>query len=227
MRSTVSCFILLTGLLRAAAPIELTVDATDVTRRLMHARMTVPVTPGPLRLTYPKWIPGEHGPTGPITDVAALKIAAGGKPLAWRRDPVDLFTISVDVPSGVSSIEIAFDFISPPESGGFTAGSSATSQLAVLNWNQMLMYPVGTPSDQLDFKATLKVPRGWKFGTALPIARESGETIEFQPASLTTLVDSPVLAGQNFRTIELSPGSTPAHYLHLAADSRGALDVSE
>jgi len=214
----------LTGILQAAAPpIELAVDATDVTRRLLHAKLTMPVSAGTVRLAYPKWIPGEHGPTGPVTDVADLKITGGGKTLAWKRDPVDLFVIAVDVPSGVSSIDVSFDFISPPESGGFSAGSSNTSQLAVISWNQLMMYPAGTPSDQIDFKAKLKVPRGWKYGTALPIARESGDTIEFQPASLTTVVDSPVLAGINFKTIELAP----SHYLHIAADSTGDLQVSD
>src|SRR5258708_5141813 len=213
--------------LRAAAPIELTVDATDVTRRLLHAKLTIPVAPGTLRLAYPKWIPGEHMPSGPVTDVASIKITAGGRTLAWRRDPVEVFVISVDVPAGIASIEVSFDFISPPEQGSFSAGPSATSQLALVSWNQVLMYPSGTPSDQLDVKATLKVPQGWKFATALPIARESGNTIEFQPASLTTVVDSPVLTGRNFRTVELSPGSSPPHFLNMAADSTGALEISE
>jgi len=213
--------------LAAGPPIELTVDATDAPRRLLHARMTIPASPGALRLAYPKWIPGEHGPTGPITDVAGLRVTAGGKALAWRRDPVDLYVVEVQVPAGVTAIEVSFDLLSPPEARGFSSGSSMTTQLAVLNWNQVLMYPAGTPSDQLDYKATLKVPQGWKYGTALPIVRETGDTVEFQPAPLTTLVDSPVLTGRNLRTIDLSPGSTPAHYLHLAADSPAALDASE
>ena len=137
----------LTTLLNAAAPIELTVDATDVTRRLLHAKLTMQVTPGTARLAYPKWIPGEHMPSGPVTDVAGLKITGGGRALTWRRDPAEVFIIDVDVPSGVTSIDLSFDFISPPESGNFSAGPSATSQLAMMSWNQVLMYPAGTPSD--------------------------------------------------------------------------------
>jgi len=213
--------------LRAAAPIELTIDATDVTRRLLHAKLTMQVTPGTARLSYPKWIPGEHMPSGPVTDVAGLKITAGGKVLTWRRDPVEVFIINVDVPQGVTSIDVTFDFISPPEQGSFSAGPSATSQLAMVSWNQVLMYPAGTPSDQLDFKTTLKVPQGWKFATALPIARESGNTIEFQPASLTTVVDSPVLTGRNFRSVDLSPGSAVPHYLNMASDNPAALEISD
>ena len=219
--------IFLAMLVRAAAPIELTVDATDVTRRLLHAKLTMPVTPGTVKLAYPKWIPGEHMPSGPVTDVASIRITAGGRTLPWRRDPLDVFIIQVDVPAGVTSLEVAFDFISPPESGSFSAGPSATSQLALLSWNQVLMYPAGTPSDQLDFKATLKVPQGWKFATALPIARESGNTVEFQPASLTTVIDSPVLTGRNLRSIDLSPGGPTPHYLNMAADTPSALEISE
>jgi predicted metalloprotease with PDZ domain len=226
-RTAFLALVLTQFLLAAGPPVELAVDASDAARRLLHARMTIPVSPGMLRLAYPKWIPGEHGPTGPITDVVGLKITAGGRTLEWRRDPVDLYVVTVEVPGDVTTIGVSFDLVSPPEAGGFSSGSSMTSQLAVLNWNQVLMYPAGTPSDQIDYKATLKVPQGWKYGTALPIARETGDTVEFQPASLTTLVDSPVLTGRNFRTIDLSPGSTPAHYLHLAADSPDALDAPD
>ncbi len=212
----------------AAPPIQLSVDASDIARRIVHARETMSVSPGTLRLAYPKWIPGEHAPSGPVTDVVGLKITGGGKTLVWRRDPVELYIIAVDVPPGVTSIEVSFDFLSPADvAGGFSSGSSATSQLGMMSWNQVLMYPAGTPSDQLDLQPTLKVPRGWRYGTALPIARESGETIEFQPASLTTVVDSPVLMGANFKTIDLSPGQSPPHYLNIAADSPAALEASQ
>src|SRR5258708_10512355 len=213
-------------LARAGPPIQLAVDASDMARRILHARVTIPVSPGPARLAYPKWIPGEHSPTGPVTDVVGLKVTGGSRALAWRRDPVDLYIVSVDVPPGVTSIEVSFDFLSPSETSGFSSGASATSHLGVVNWNQVLMYPAGAPSDQLDLQTTLKVPRGWSYGTALPIARESGETIEFQPASLTTVVDSPVLMGANFKTIDLSPAQTPPHYLNIAADIRPPPDAS-
>ena len=110
-------------------------------------------------------------------------------------------------PAGATALDVAFDFISPPESGGFTSGSSTTTELAVLNWNQLLLYPQGSQPDELQYQATLTVPNSWRYGTALPIQRESGNQIEFQPASLTTLVDSPVSAGAHYRTIEL--GSEP------------------
>lgn len=216
----------LAAALTAAPPIQLSVDASDVTRRLWHASLTLPVSAGSLRLAYPKWIPGEHAPTGPITDVVNLKVSANGKTLAWRRDGSDVFVIVVDVPAGVTSLLITYDFVSPPEMGGFSGGASATQQLAVLSWNQLLLYPAGAASDGVEFKATLKVPAGWRYGTALPIAQEKGDSIEFQPASLTTLVDSPVSMGRHFKTVDLSPGQMPPHFLNLAADSEAALQAS-
>ncbi len=212
--------------LLSAQPIQLAVDATDVPRRLIHARISIPVKPGPLTLNYPQWIPGEHGPTGPIADLAGIRITASGAPVPWRRDLVDMFAFHVTVPPGATLLDVAIDFISPADSGGFSSGSSATSQLAVLNWNQFLLYPAGTPTDQINCQATLKVPKGWRYGTALPIASESGDTIQFQPSSLTTLIDSPVSTAAHYRTIDLNPGGTPPTYLNIAADSERALEIS-
>jgi predicted metalloprotease with PDZ domain len=207
------------------APVRLRVDATDAPRRLFHVQMTMPAKTGPMTLLYPEWIPGEHGPTGPIINLVGLQVRGAGKTIAWKRDSVNMYAFHIDVPAGVSSLDVAFDFISPPESGGFSSGSSATSELAVLNWNQVLLYPQGTQADDLQYQANLKVPASWRYGTALPIARESGNEIEFQPASLTTMVDSPVSAGAHYRTIDLGTDHGVPHYLNLAADSDRALEV--
>ncbi len=206
--------------------VRLRVDLTDAPRRLFHVQMTMPAKTGPMTLLYPEWIPGEHGPTGPVVNLVGLKIEGGGNTIAWKRDDVNMFAFHLDVPAGVTSLDVAFDFISPPESGGFSSGSSATSELAVLNWNQVLLYPQGSQPDDLQYQATLRVLSGWRYGTALPIARESGNQIEFQPSSLTTLIDSPLSAGAHYRTIDLGADNGIAHYLNLAADSDRALEVS-
>ena len=181
--------------LSAQGPIPIRIDATDAARRLFHVKMTMPVKSGPTTLLYPEWIPGEHGPTGPILNMVGLVITGGGKTIPWRRDDVNMFAYHVDVPAGVSSLDIAFDFISPSESSGFSSGASATTELAVVSWNQLLLYPEGVDADALQYQANLKLPAAWKFGTALPIRRETGAEIEFQPAPLTTLIDSPLSAG--------------------------------
>jgi predicted metalloprotease with PDZ domain len=225
----ISCLLfaaLLCAPLHAQNMVGLRVDATDAPRRLFHVQMNMPAKAGPMTLLYPQWIPGEHGPTGPIANLVGLKIQGGGKTMAWKRDSVNMFAFHVEVPAGVSSLEVAFDFISAPESEGFSSGSSATSELAVLNWNQLLLYPQGTQPDDFQYQATLRVPNGWRFGTALPIRKESGNEVEFQPAPLTTLIDSPVSAGAHYRTIDLGADGGAPHYLHIAADSDRALEVS-
>jgi predicted metalloprotease with PDZ domain len=222
----IAILLLLAGLATAQDPaIRIRVDASDAPRRLFHIQMTIPAKPGPMTLLYPQWIPGEHGPTGPITDVVALRFRAGGQTLPWKRDPVNMCAFHITVPAGATTVEATFDFVSPPEAGGFSSGSSVTSELAVLSWNQFLLYPEGATSDSLNYKASLRVPRGWRYGTALPIERESGDEVEFKPASLTTLIDSPVSAGAHYKTIELGKDGQIAHYLHIAGDSARSLEL--
>ena len=154
----------------AAPTITLAVDATETPRKIFHAKLTIPATPGTLTLYYPKWIPGEHGPTGPIEDLAGLHFSSNGQELKWRRDLLDGWTFHVEVPAGVSAVEVALDFIAPAGSEGkYTAGESATDKLAVLAWNTLLLYPEGWTSDELQYQASLKLPAGWKFATPLPV----------------------------------------------------------
>jgi predicted metalloprotease with PDZ domain len=208
----------------AQTPARLRVDATDVARRIIHVQLTIPAKPGPMTLLYPEWIPGEHGPTGPITNLVALKVRGEGRSIPWRRDDENMCAFHVDVPAGVTSLDVSFDFIPAPESEGFSSGASTTSKLAVLNWNQLLLYPQGSDPDTLPYQATLRVPNGWRYGTALPIQRESGNEIEFRSASLTTVIDSPISMGAYYRTIDLGADGGIPHFLNLAADSERALE---
>jgi predicted metalloprotease with PDZ domain len=205
------------------APIRLFVDETAAPQKILHASLVIPAAPGPLTLFYPKWIPGEHIPDGPIADLAGLKFTAGGKPVPWRRDLEDMFAFHLQVPEGATAVEVQLDFLLSAPASGFSGGASATSQLSLLSWNQVLLYPQGRPARDFTYEPSLRLPDGWKFATALPIARRTGNTIEFAPAPLDTLVDSPVLAGAHFRVIPLGPDGEPRHELDLAADSAEAL----
>ena len=212
-------------------PITIVVDATEAPRKMLHARLTIPTKPGPLTLLYPKWIPGEHGPTGPITDLAGLKITGGGKSIAWRRDNVEMYAFHLEIPNGVSSIEVALDFLLPVGTAGFSSAASATANLVVLSWNQVLLYPEGYGSDDLVYDASLRLPSGWQFGTALPLdmstrATRNAGAIDFKPVSLTTLVDSPVIAGAHFKTIKLTESTAPSFQIDMVSDSEAALQMS-
>ncbi len=210
------------------APIRLAVDATAAARGLLHATMHIPAAPGPLTLFYPKWIPGEHAPSGPVNNVTGLKFSALGKPLDWRRDADDMFTLKLTVPPGADAVDVAFDFLLAAGGGGYSASGSSTTHLLVLSWNQILFYPPSAAPLKTPFVATLKLPPGWQFGTALPIGnttRSHPDQIDFADAPLETLIDSPVLAGEFFRTIDLAPGEKVTRQLHIAADAAANLEI--
>jgi predicted metalloprotease with PDZ domain len=212
----------------ALAPqVTISVDATEAPRKIFHSRITIPAKPGNFTLYYPKWIPGEHGPTGPVQDLAGLKFSADGKSLPWRRDLLDGWTFHVEVPAGVSSIEASLDFISPAgsEEGIYTGGATATDRLAVVNWNAMLLYPAGWTSDDLTYTASLRLPANWKFGTSLAVVSQSGGEIKFAPVSLTMLVDGPVITGEYLKVVPLNSGQTPPVEMDIAADSAAALEA--
>jgi predicted metalloprotease with PDZ domain len=204
-----------------SAPIQLNVDVSDATQRIYHAQVIIPVEPGPVTLYYPKWIPGTHGPTGPIADLAGLKMHAVGKEVSWRRDDVDMYAFHCTVPEGAHTLEVALDLLAAGR-GGF---GDATENIAVVRWNQVLVYPKGKPIDSIPFEASLKIPTGWKMSTSLPIVSQEGASAHFGPVSLDTLVDSPAIAGLYHREIRLGIGE-PAHYLDLVADSPAALEIT-
>jgi predicted metalloprotease with PDZ domain len=201
----------------AQTTITLNVDATDAARNVIHSRLTVPVKPGPFTLFYPKWIPGEHTPTGTINDVVALKLSAGGKTIAWRRDDVEMFAFHCDIPPGVTTLDVTFDDVSQPE-------STASAKLARIKWNRLLFYPEGMSSDAVSVKASLKLPAGWKFASALPIANENRGELQFNEVSLTQFVDSPAIIGANSRNLPLTSTGIK-HELDLMADTPAALDL--
>jgi len=208
----------------AAGPtISLAVDASEAPRKIFHARLRIPASPGTLTLYYPKWIPGEHAPSGPIDDLAGLRFSAGGQTLKWRRDLLDGWAINVQVPAGQNEVLADLDFLSPATlEGGFSAGSSATDKLAIISWNQVLLYPKGWKSDDITVSASLKIPEGWKYATSLSSVNSAGNDLHFSPVSLTMLVDSPVLTGQYLKAVPL--GGNPPAELDVAADSSAALE---
>jgi predicted metalloprotease with PDZ domain len=211
---------------RAAGDIILDVDLTDSARQLFHAHEVIPVRSGSLTLYYPKWIPGEHAPSGPLENLVGLKFSAGGKTLSWRRDPVNMFAINLDVPKGVSSLEVNFDFLSPTDGGMFGQSASATQDLVDLEWNQVLLYPAGAAAKDIVFEAGVKLPAGWQFATALEPAAGAADGSRFKPVSLENLVDSPLIAGRYFRRVDLAPGDKVPVSLDVVADTADDLAIT-
>jgi predicted metalloprotease with PDZ domain len=218
-------FLLAFAFTLAAQPIRVVVDATDAPRKLFRAHLTIPAAPGPMRLTYAKWIPGEHGPTGPITDLVDVRIAAHGQPIAWQRDPLDMFAFNLVVPNGQSSVDIDLAYLSPTGERAFSAGPSATANLAVLSWNTLLLFPPGKSADDVTVEGSILLPEGWTSASALLPNSESSTRIDYKPASLTTYIDSPVIIGKYLRKVALPSGNAPPHRIDLVGDSAYAIET--
>jgi predicted metalloprotease with PDZ domain len=211
-----------------STPIKIAVDASRATDKILHSTVQIPVKSGPLTLYYPKWIPGEHGPTGPIADLTGLQFYAKGQRLTWRRNLDDMYTFELAVPDGVTTLEARLDLVMPAPPEGFSSGASATTQLLVLSWNQVILYPKDSKhTDDVLVTPSVKLPSGWHYDTALIVAGEHGDEATFQTVSLTTLVDSPVLAGAHFRRIPLTPEGPIQHYIDAASDSESALQIPQ
>jgi predicted metalloprotease with PDZ domain len=217
----------------------LAVDLTDAPRKILHSVETLPVKPGPLTLVYPEWIPGEHGPTGPIVNQAGFVITTPtGEPVKWERDLVDMYSYHITVPAGVSELKIRMDFLAVA-GGQFTAGGSTSANLALLSWNTVLVYPAGKNAADVMVTPSMSYPSAWKFGTALDVQEPVGGVVNqsasragvwqasFKTVSLEQLIDSPVLAGRWFREIVLAKEVAPRHYLDLAGDGPEDIALSQ
>ncbi|MDE1154805.1 MAG: M61 family peptidase [Acidobacteriaceae bacterium] len=217
------------SLFAQSAPIALSVDLTDAPRRILYATETLPVKPGELTLVYPKWIPGEHSPSGPIDQSTGLVMTTDtGLRVKWERDDVNMFAYHLTVPAGATSLTVKMEFLATAAAQGFSAGASTSANLALLSWNSVLLYPAGAKAADVQFVPTLRIPAEWKFGTALEMSAKPEPNVTlFKTVSLEQLIDSPVLAGRWFREIRLAPDTTPQHILDLAGDGPEDLALSE
>jgi predicted metalloprotease with PDZ domain len=222
--AALGCFSGITA--RADEPTILRVDARDISQRILHATLHIPAKPGPLTLVYPTWIPGEHGPTGPITDLTGLKMEAAGKTVPWRRDAEDFYAFNIEVPAGADAVDVSLDFLLASDPNGFSSAASSSANLGAVSWNTVVLYPKGAPANSLTYVAHIRLPSGWKFATALQRAGESNGEIEFAPVTLERLIDSPLMTGRYLRTFDLNPGGSTPERLNLIADSSAAMEMS-
>jgi predicted metalloprotease with PDZ domain len=202
--------------------LALDVDMSSAPLRIFQVREHIPVTAGSIILNYPKWIPGDHSPDGPIQDIAGLVITGNGKAIAWHRDLVEMYAIHVTVPSGVNALDLSFQFLSP-QSG---IEMAATSKLAVLELNNVAFYPAGYYTRQITIKPSVTFPSGWKYASAMDVASSSGNNTQFKSVTFNKLIDSPVIAGQYFNRIDLSPGATVPVFIDIVGDDPSDLHVS-
>lgn len=203
------------------APLRVVVDASQAPQKIYHVRVTMPASSGPFAFVYPKWIPGYHGPTGPIEGFVNLRVSANGAPLEWRRDLIDFYAFQTTVPAGATSLDVSYDIVAAPSHNG-QGEIVSTSQLAVLEFSNFVVYPRGATAEGTPVLASIKLPAGWTFGTALPVRAHAGDTIDFAPASLYTVIDSPIVAGAHERAYDLGEG----HELDVAGDGAGSIELT-
>jgi predicted metalloprotease with PDZ domain len=212
----------------ARADLTLRVDAREVAADHLHTDMTLAVKGGPLTLVFPKWIPGEHGPTGPLETIIGLTFRANGVQLAWRRDPLDMYAVTLTVPADATRLEVALDTGLATEGGQFSTGPTSSAQLAVLPWNELVLLPKGRDAGTISAEASVLPPPDWQLNCALALAREGDGSVRLEPSTLARLIDSPLQMGRYVRRIELG-GAAPypelPHAISLAADSAEALAV--
>jgi predicted metalloprotease with PDZ domain len=206
--------------------ISLDVDATDIDRRLVQVRQTIPVTQaGPMVLLYPQWLPGAHGPIGPVANVGGLTFTANGQRLEWVRNTVQPWAYQIEVPAGVSQVEVAFQWLTPIE--GNQGRVVVTPEMLNIQWEKALLYPAGHYSRQITFKPTLKLPAGWNYGAGLDTVSFENGLATFAPITLDHLADSPIFAGQHYRQIDLDPGGRSPVRLNVVADTAKMLEASD
>ena len=190
------------------------VDATDTARHIYRVKQRIPVPgPGPFTLLYPEWLPGNHAPRGPIQTIAGLKVSANGQPIRWQRDNADVYAFHIDVPAGVTALDVEFQHLSPrqPNQGRVTM----TPDMLNLQWEKMSLYPAGYFVRNIPIQASVTLPAGWQAATSLDATSRNGNRISYAPVSYETLVDSPMFAGRHYRRIELAPDVN----LNIFADS--------
>ena len=231
MKQTLAVALLLGVGVAQAADLRVRVDARDVQRKHVHSELTLAVHGGgPLTLVFPKWIPGEHAPSGPLDTMIGLAIRANGAQLAWQRDPYDMYALSVTVPPGTEQLEISLDTGLPVETGVFGTGPTSSAQLAVLPFNLFVLAPKGRDAATITTEASVLAPPGWQVACALATHAGADGSVALEGATLDRLIDSPVQMGAHLLSIDL-PGSPPdpelRHTLSIAADSAAALAVPD
>ena len=207
----------------APGAITVTVDATNLSQRIFRVRQSIPVQAGHLVLLYPAWLPGNHAPRGPIDKIAGIRFSANGQPLAWKRDPKNVYAFHLEIPQGVTSLQADYDYLTPTDrSQGRVV---MTPNMLNLQWNAVLLYPAGHAQDRVVFNPRVTYPTGWQAGTALDVERREGDTVVYAPVALEILADSPVYAGKHFKQIDLTPAGKAPVRLNVVADDPKYLET--
>jgi predicted metalloprotease with PDZ domain len=203
--------------------IVLNVDATDLSQQVFRMHMTIPVKPGPLTLLYPRWLPANHGPNGPITQLAGLKFTANGRPVEWTRDPIHVYAFHLTVPEGATTLDAEYQYLSPLDAG--QGRITMTDDILGVQWISTTLYPAGYVARGINVQANLKLPAGWQYATALETDNRAGDEVHFKTSDLETLMDSPLFAGRYSKRFDLDPDGKVRVTLNVFADNPESLEA--
>ena len=202
----------------AAGTLKLEVDATDLDRRIFRIKETIPVSGGgPITLLYPQWIPGNHGPSGQLRHIGGVVIRANGKVIPWTRHPVEVFAYQVTAPAGTTSLEVEFQYTSPTATD--QGRVVITQEMMNPQWITLAMYPAGYYTRRIPIEASIRLPEGWSYATALDTAsRDPAGWVRFKPVTFDVLADSPMFAGKYFKSFDLDTSGKSPVRLNVVAD---------
>ena len=203
--------------------IVLKVDASNTSQQIFRITETIPAKPGKLTLLYPQWVPANHGPSGPLNQFAGLKLTANGKPLAWKRDTVNVHAFHLEVPRDAKAVEVEYQYLSPTEPN--QGRTTITSEILGIQWHSMVLYPAGHTTRRITVQPSLTLPEGWQYGSALETVERKGDTVQFKALDLETMVDSPLFAGRHFKRYDLDPGAKVPVHLNVVADTAEAVEA--
>jgi predicted metalloprotease with PDZ domain len=206
-----------------AGEIQLKVDAGDTSHRVMRVHESLSGVGPDTVLLYPKWLPGTHAPEGTIDRLGGIRITANGAPVTWKRDPVDVFALRLNLKPGTHAIDIDFDYLSPTTAK--VGAMEMSRDLLLIEWNEVVFYPAGYFARQIPVQVQLTLPADWQFGSALETASADHAQTSFKRTTLETLIDSPVYAGRYASRLDLDPGAAVPVHMDLFADRPELLDV--
>ena len=127
-----------------------------------------------------------------------------------------MYAIHVDVPEGATTLDVSLEYLAP--TGGSSNDPNTSSQLAVLEWNLITLFPKGSDAA----KITVEPSGKWTIAAVFnrkETVKQSGELDKKQLADLAK-----ELARYDLRSLpgEGRPGGANPHLVTVAFDKRSA-----
>lgn len=198
------------------ADMRVVADLRDSHRQIMHSTITLrDVDSGELALWYPLFIPGNHAPSGPIQNLAELRIlGAGDEVIAWERDATEPARVVAQIPRSLAGdITVRMSYLaSQPWHMSRSSDSYGFDNFGAVNWNTLLWYPEGEDLRDVTVDVEVMLPEGHTHAWAV------GDTA-VSDVPFMELVDSPLIFGRHLNTYELPAPEEgyPPHFIHLVS----------